>query len=167
MPACSIKMRISIIKDLASLLYEDIHKRNKTAPFIIFVTFIISFAAARLTVIILPGVSIVIRDYHIHHFYYGIALISAAAWIGLVSSKERLHRIGSVLFGAGLGLVTDEIGLLLTCNSEGLNCNYYARGSFDFAVFLGLLFLMIIYFPPFWQRMKKRVGRAVVGRIKR
>ena len=159
-------MRISIFRDLASLLYEDIHKRNKTAPFIIFLSFIVSFAIARLVVINFPRASLVIRDYHIHHFYYGIALISAAAWIGLVSSKERLMNIGSVLFGAGLGLVTDEIGLLLTCNSEGLNCNYYARGSFDFAVFLGLLLLMIIYFPPFWQRARKRIGKAA-GRLRK
>ncbi|MBI2575197.1 hypothetical protein HYV82_04915 [Candidatus Woesearchaeota archaeon] len=154
-------MQIPIVKDLASLAYRDIHRRRKTAPFIILVTFVVSFALARLTVLSLPDFAIVVRQYHIHHFYYGIALISAAAWIALVSNKPRLITLAAVFFGAGLGLVADEIGLLLTCNSEGLDCNYYARGSFDLAVLLGLSFLAFIYFPPFWRKVKSRVARAL------
>ncbi len=158
-------MQIPIVKDLASLAYRDIHRRKKTAPFIILVTFVISFAIARITVLTFPDLAVVVRQYHIHHFYYGIALISAAAWIALVSNKPRLITLAAVFFGAGLGLVADEIGLLLTCNSEGLNCDYYARGSFDLAVLLGLSFFAFIYFPPFWRKVRARAAR-LWGRIR-
>ncbi|MBI2142482.1 hypothetical protein HYU15_03275 [Candidatus Woesearchaeota archaeon] len=156
-------MPIPIIKDLASLAYRDILRRKKTAPFIILVTFVASFALARITVLSFPDFAVVVRQYHIHHFYYGIALISAAAWMALVSNRPRLITLAAVFFGAGLGLVADEIGLLLTCNSEGLNCNYYARSSFDLAVLLGLSFLAFIYFPPFWRKVKSRVARVLAG----
>lgn len=152
-------MQIPIIKDLASLAYKDVHRRKKTAPFIILLTFVASFAIARLTALKFPDFALVVRAYHIHHFYYGVTLISIAAWVALVSNRPRLLTIASLFFGTGLGLVTDEIGLLFTCNSEGLDCNYYARGSFDLAVLLGLSFLAFIYFPPFWRKVKRRVMR--------
>ncbi|MBI2134019.1 hypothetical protein HYU11_05030 [Candidatus Woesearchaeota archaeon] len=145
--------------------YEDIVRRKKTAPFIIFIFFIISFAIARLVVITFEGAALIVRQYHIHHFYYGITLISIAAWIGLVSNKEKLLTLASALFGIGLGLITDEIGLLLTCNSEGLNCDYFARGSFDAAVLISLFFLAVLYFHPFWRRAS-RLYKRIKGRGK-
>ena len=42
------------IKDLKSLLYEDIIRRNKLTPFIIFVSFLVSFGLSRLIVILFP-----------------------------------------------------------------------------------------------------------------
>lgn len=158
-------MRLLIVKDLASLAYKDILRRRKTAPFLIFISFILFFAISRLTVRTFPDFAIIIRQYHIHHFYYGIFLISVAAWIALVSNRQRLMSIAAVMFGAGLGLITDEIGLLLTCNSEGLNCDYYARESFDIAVYIGLFFLAAIYFPPFWLKVKKRAAK-VMSRVR-
>ncbi len=149
-------MPVPILKDLASLAYQDIIRRRKVTPFIIFVSFIASFAAARLTVATFPDFALIVRQYHIHHFYYGIFLISAAAWIALVSDRQRLMSLASILFGVGLGLVTDEIGLLLTCNSEGLGCDYFARASFDIAVLLALFFLASIYFRPFMVQVTSK-----------
>ncbi len=109
-----------LLKDLASLAYNDILKRRKTAPFIVLLTFVVSFSIARLTVITFEGAEIIIREYHIHHFYFGILLITLSAWIALVSNRPRLMTAASIFLGTGLGFITDEIGLLLTCNSEGL-----------------------------------------------
>ncbi len=152
-------MGIPTIRDLASLAYQDILRRKKKEPFLIFVFFILSFIAARFIVITFEDLRVIIRQYHIHHFYYGIALISIAAWIALVSDRERMKSLASILFGVGLGLITDEIGLLLTCNSEGLNCNYFARSSFDAAVLISLALLAFIYFKPFWARIKSRASK--------
>ncbi len=150
------------LRDLASLAHEDIIRRRKTAPFIIFVFFILSFAIARLVVTTFEGIGVMVRQYHIHHFYYGIILISLAAWIGLVSDRERLKNWASAFFGTGLGLIADEIGLLLTCNSEGLNCDYYGRISFDTALLIALFFLAFIYFRPFWMKMRKARIKAAI-----
>jgi hypothetical protein len=144
------------IRDFKSLLYKDIVRRKKTTPFIVMLSFILSFALARLTSLTFPEFNIIWKQYHIHHFYFGIASLAIAGWIALVSNKPRLHTAASILFGSGLGLVTDEIGLLLTCSSDAFSCNYYARQSYDFAVIIVLLFLNIIYFLPFWLRVKSR-----------
>ncbi len=91
-----------------------------------------------------------IKGYHIHHFYWGILLLISSGWLTLVKYK-RLHRrvlkgIASIIFGGGLGLVTDEFGLLLTMEF-GIKGNYWAPQSYyaigvTSAIFLGyLLFL--------------------------
>ena len=91
-----------------------------------------------------------IKGYHIHHFYWGILLLISSSWLALIRYK-RMHRrvfkgIASIMFGGGLGLVTDEFGLLLTMEF-GIKGNYWAPQSYyaigvTSAIFLGyLLFL--------------------------
>lgn len=104
------------------------------------------------------GRNIIIYGYHIHHYFFGVLLIAAAGWLAIVGStylsKERL----SIIYGIGLGLFMDEIGMLLT---EG---DYYTSLSY----LLGLLLLgflaIIIYFPPFWSSARDNViGLKVPG----
>ena len=57
------------------------------------------------------------------------------------------------MIGVGLGLIVDEVGLLLSCTTEGLRCDYaYGDlGSFVSAVFWVLMGLIIlIEFPYSW-----------------
>jgi len=150
-------MATKFFKDFRSLVYKDIVRRKKGTPFIIFISFILSFIFARLTVMLFPTMSLIIMKYHIHHFYYGIGLLIISNWIALVSNRINLFRFASVLFGVGMGLVADEIGLLLTCSSSGFECNYWARQSFDIVVVVSLVFLSIIYFFPFWLRFGARI----------
>jgi hypothetical protein len=147
----------NLLVDLKSLLYWDIVRRKKVTPVIVMFSFILSFAIARITVTLFPDFRVIWNQYHIHHFYYGIALIGIAGWVLLVSDKVRLHRLSAVLYGIGLGLLTDEIGLLLTCSSDAFTCNYYARQSYDIAVILVLLFLNAIYDIPFLWRPRKPI----------
>ncbi|MBW2985599.1 hypothetical protein KY313_03005 [Candidatus Woesearchaeota archaeon] len=155
------------IKDLKSLLYEDIIRRNKLTPFIIFVFFLISFGLSRAVVILFPETSLYIRQYHIHHFYYGIILLFASNWISLVSDRPNLHNIAAGLTGFGLGLVVDEIGLLLTCSSPGFVCNYWHRLTYDVVIWLVGLFFVAIYFEPFWRFIKKEVTWLLPKRSKK
>ena len=152
------KLTANISKDVKSLFYSEIMKRREINPFLIFISFIISFGLSRLIVNLFPDIGLIIKEYHIHHFYYGVALLAISNWICLINNTRRLSRIAAVLFGAGLGLITDEIGLLLTCSSNGKVCDYYARQSYDLAIILTLLFLVLIYLPPFWDKVKKRIG---------
>ncbi|MFH1182535.1 MAG: hypothetical protein V1702_06255 [Candidatus Woesearchaeota archaeon] len=144
----------NIIGDLQSLLYSDIIRRGKITPFIAIVSFILTFGIARLTVTYLPGFSIVWKEYHIHHFYYGILTLAVAGWIALVSNRERMNNLAAAFFGMGLGFITDEIGLMLTCASPAKECDYLARQSYDLAIIIVLLFLNIIYFKPFWRKAR-------------
>ena len=149
------------VRDLRSLLYEDIIKRNKLTPFIIFVFFLISFGLSRLIVIIFPEINLFIKQYHIHHFYYGIILLFASNWISLVSDRPNLHNIAAGFTGFGLGLIVDEIGLLLTCSSPGFVCNYWHRLTYDVVIGFVGLFFVIIYFEPFWKFFKRKIKKLL------
>jgi amino acid transporter len=61
---------------------------------------------------------------HLHHFWYGIALISVAGWMGIAWRNERLYRLYAVLYGLGAGFVGDEVGLLLTFNNYQSELTY-------------------------------------------
>ncbi len=148
-----------LLKDIKELLYPEIIKRKEVNPFIVFSCFIASFAIARLVALFFPEVSLIVNDYHIHHFYYGIGLLIISNWILLVSNSTLISKIAAALFGTGLGLITDEIGLLLTCNSSGKICDYYSRQSYDLAIIITLVFFIIIYFPPVWHHIKQRMKR--------
>ena len=146
-------------------------KKNKKLPFIITVSYLLSFLTIRLLVTIAgsaqtgfakavregpPGVNfyigrnIILFGYHIHHFYFGIILIAIAGWLSLVKNyrKKNINRLG-VMYGIGLGLLMDEIGLLLTWG------DYYSDLSYLLSIFLLGVFLSILYFPSFWKQFKR------------
>jgi hypothetical protein len=143
-------MVLHVLKDVRSVLYGDIIRRNKQTPFIIFISFLLSFAAARAVVVYGPEwLRLFIREYHIHHFYYGFALLAVANWIALTTDRPHMERFAAVLFGVGLGLFIDEFGLLLTCTTPAKDCDYWARQSYDVFMFIAALFLAILYSGPF------------------
>ncbi len=152
---------MKFVKHLHSLLYNDIIRRKKVTPFIIFIFFLLSFFIARMIVYLFPKLNLFIFKYHIHHFYYGIALLVISNWVALVSDDRVLKRISAALFGVGLGLIADEIGIIITCGTAGIGCNplqlYWSRISYDIVIYIVLIFLNIIFLGPFWYRFHKRI----------
>ena len=78
--------------------------------------FITGFSAARIFATLNPTVTVVDphTGIHFHHFWYGLALVIATGWMGLALRNERLDRNLALVFGLGVGLIGDEVGLLLT-----------------------------------------------------
>jgi len=76
--------------------------------------FVVSFFGSRLFATLFPTTVVTQGGIHLHHFWYGIALISVAGWMGIAWRNERLYRLYAVLYGLGGGFVGDEVGLLLT-----------------------------------------------------
>jgi len=90
-----------------------------------------------------------IKGYHIHHFYYGILLLIISNWLTLIKYKKLyknfFKRMTSIMFGGGLGLVSDEFGLLLTMEF-GIKGNYWAPQSY-YAIAIGnVLFIICLLF---------------------
>jgi hypothetical protein len=50
---------------------------------------------------------------HIHHYLWGILLLTAVAALGLIERTPAWHGWMGVLFGVGLALVVDEAALLI------------------------------------------------------
>ncbi|MBU2639639.1 MAG: hypothetical protein KKG75_02940 [Nanoarchaeota archaeon] len=151
---------LKLIKDLKSLWYLDIVRRNKKTPLFVFISFLITFLISRLFANYWIKLSLVISEYHIHHFYYGFALLFISAWIALVTNKETMYDLSAILLGIGSGLVVDEIGLLLTCTSNGKICNYTSRATFDIIVITIGILLLILYSGPFIRFLKRRIIRS-------
>jgi len=92
------------------------------------VSFASSFALARAFTILNPRVVFETSGFHIHHFWYGIVMLAVGGWLGISYNEPRIGRIAAIMFGAGGGLIGDEIGILLTFQSE----SYWAGISYTF-----------------------------------
>ncbi len=78
------------------------------------VAFVASFLGARLFATLNPTVTVVRGGIHFHHFWYGLAMVISAGWLGITLNNERMGRNLAIVFGIGAGLIGDEVGLLLT-----------------------------------------------------
>jgi len=116
------------------------------------VSFVASFAIARIFTTISRNVVLRVGGFHIHHFLYGIILLAVGGWLGISYNEERITRLAAVLYGAGGGLIMDEAGLLLTFG------NYWTEITYTIVViFLGFVFAVILF---------KRYSKAIRAEIR-
>ncbi|MCK5475633.1 MAG: hypothetical protein KAI71_03575 [Candidatus Pacebacteria bacterium] len=121
--------------------------------FVVLVSFLSTFIFVRIYVIlgmfgIIEDPNLYIKGYHVHHLNYGIVIMAIAGFLALVyqNTKNRL-KIG-VLYGIGLGLTFDEIGLWFKLEND-----YWARMSYDAIIIITLIFVSFVYTPSFWHRI--------------
>jgi len=121
---------------------------------VVFTTFLLTFIASRLLVILImgrmiPDLFLHMGQTHVHHLNYGIFLLCTVAGILLffeVSERERWWC--AVAYGFSLALTFDEFGMWLH-----LGGGYWQRASFDAVIVVASLFGMIAFAPPL-QRMR-------------
>lgn len=159
----------------ATQLYRIlVRSRLDEIPFIVFVSFFITFVLARAYVYITnhdvlapPFLSnrVYIFGQHVHHLSFGIFILSVVGFLALYDLKPVIHRRLAVWYGIGLGLTFDEFALWLRLEDD-----YYARITYEVVVSITLLLLSIIYFPSFWHKTGKAfylVSQKSIGRIYR
>ena len=114
-------------------------KEKPNLSMLAIISFIASFIVTRIFTSLNPNTVLISGDYHIHHFWYGIAMLAIGGWIGISVENERLNRVAAILFGAGGGLIGDEIGLLLTFG------NYWTEITYTFVIiFLTFASMLIL-----------------------
>ncbi len=119
--------------------------------FIMLISFLASFATTRTFTAFFPSVTLVVQGYHIHHFWYGLALLAIGGWIGINYHDEQTDRIAAMVFGTGGGLVGDQFGLLVTFG------DYHSGLTYTFVISLfGFVALVTLF---------KRHGRAIVTEV--
>ncbi len=142
------KLRKNQIKEI----YRRGHSQLLELQFIITTSFLITFTVSRAIVVTAgeskPSLELWVGNYHVHHFFFGLLLLSISGWISLVESQKRYKKISAMLYGGGLGLLIDEIGLLLTWG------NYWATQSYIFSIIVIFIFLSIILYE--YNRERKR-----------
>jgi len=124
-------------------------ERIRTRPhlsLLALISFISAFIVARTFTALYPTTIWEIRGLHIHHFWYGLAMLAIGGWLGISIENERLNRVAAVLFGAGGGIIGDEVGLLLTLG------NYWTEITYAFIIaflaFVSILVLLVKYAKP-------------------
>lgn len=75
-------------------------------------SFVAAFAIARVFTTLYPEIIIIHGGFHLHHFWFGIASVVIGGWMLFARKGERAKGLAATLFGAGGGLIGDEIGLL-------------------------------------------------------
>ena len=78
------------------------------------VSFILSVIVARAFTHFFPGAVLISGDLHIHHFWFGIALLAIGGWLGISYNHKEIDMVAAIIYGVGGGLIADEVGLLLT-----------------------------------------------------
>lgn len=94
------------------------------------VSFLASFAVARTFTSFFPSVTFEIQNIHLHHFWFGLALLVVGGWLGINYREDEIDRLAAIIFGVGGGLVGDEVGLLLTFG------DYYSGLTYTFVIAL-------------------------------
>ncbi len=122
---------------------------------ITFTTFLLTFIAARVLVILImtrrmPDLFLHVGQTHVHHLNYGIFLLAAvgALLVFIEHPSDRLRKICALLYGFGMALTFDEFGMWLH-----LGGGYWQRASFD-AVIVLLGFFGVVSFAPTLARMR-------------
>ena len=93
-----------------------------------------------------------VANYHIHHYFYGIILLAIAGWLGITYDDDRIVTLAAVLYGAGGGLIMDEVGLLLSGN-------YWTGITYTLIVVLVAFVLVMILFKAY----SKAISREIEG----
>jgi len=121
-------------------------------------SFIASFAIARAFTSLSPETTVRFSGYHIHHFWFGVALLAIGGWLGISYESKRVDRIAAILFGAGGGLIGDEVGLLLT--EFG---NYWTDLTYTLVItFLALASILIIV-ARYWQSISTEFTEFLIS----
>jgi len=119
--------------------------------FIMLAFFLASFVVARVFTAFFPSAVLEVQGYHVHHFWYGLALLAIGGWLGINYRDDHTERIAAIIFGVGGGLVGDEIGLLVTFG------NYYSELTYTFVISLLAFAFMVT--------LLKRHGQAIITEL--
>jgi hypothetical protein len=119
-------------------------EKIKTKPdlsILALISFISAFAIARAFSSFYPQTILEISGFHIHHFWYGLIMIVIGGWLGISVENERINRVAAILYGAGGGIIGDEVGLLLTFG------NYWTEVTYTFVIiFIAFASALILLF---------------------
>jgi len=121
-------------------------KERPSLSVLALVSFVGSFIIARALTTISPDTVLVSGSLHVHHFWFGLIMLAIGGWLGISYNDVKINRLAAILFGAGGGLIGDEVGLLLTLESE----NYWAGITYTlvtiFVAFVSILILVRLYY---------------------
>lgn len=156
------KIRKKHTSRLRNLLRALFISKLEEIPFIVFLSFLLTFIIARSYVYItandimdLPS-AVFVGNTHVHHLNFGIIILVVSGFVALYDITPKVHRQLAIFYGIGLGLTFDEFALWLRLQDD-----YYASITYDAIITISVILLNIIYFPNFWKRMGGKIKFAI------
>ncbi len=64
--------------------------------FLATLAFLGGFFGARLFHLAFPSLMVITQGIHFHHFWYGLAMMGVAGWLGIVDNDEKFARVYAV-----------------------------------------------------------------------
>lgn len=125
-------------------MLKKIFKSHRLSQILILISFILTFALARIITIAqkLEIVQIQYGPYHLHHFVWGIFLLIICGYIGISFwFTERVRHLMAILFGIGAALTIDEFALWLYL--QDLYWHSLGRISIDAIIYTIAIFSLI------------------------
>ena len=119
--------------------------------FLATIAFLSSFLGSRTFATLNPQIVVIRQGIHFHHFWYGLALIAVAGWLGIARPSGRLSRVYSVVYGLGAGFIGDEVGLLLTFG------DYYSELTYVSLVAAASFIILVMLLLRYGDRVVKEV----------
>jgi hypothetical protein len=144
------------VREMATLRQGGVTARYGLT-FLSLLSFFTSFFGSRVFTTLYPDSVVVSGGIHFHHFWIGILLVAASGGLALSWRNDSLQRVLAVTYGAGLGLIGDEVGLLLTFGDYNSLLTY--------EVVLGALavVLMVILLMVYSHELEEDVLKLTVG----
>lgn len=154
-----VHYHITMGRFFKDILHKVFISKRKEIPFIITISFILSFVITRIWVYLmyqghLPSMFVYIKGVHVHHLNFGIFLLSVIGFITLVYqdfSKRYVHVL-SLIYGIALAWTFDELALWLLLEDD-----YYHRLSYDAIITISAFLLSIVYFQGFYPWIAKKL----------
>jgi hypothetical protein len=115
-------------------------------------SFILSFIVARTFTTFFPSTVLISNGIHIHHFWFGILLLAVSGWLGISYNDVDADRLAAILYGAGGGLIIDEVGLLLTFG------DYWTNLTYTILTVVVTLVIVLILFNSYRQTIIREFG---------
>ncbi|MGH2922608.1 MAG: hypothetical protein ACRDKH_01060 [Solirubrobacterales bacterium] len=125
-----------VLGSVGELYREGIIDTGKEAEFLVFASFLVTFAFIRTSAHMIraqvswwPG-NVTVGGTHIHHLVWGILLLLIFGWLEIaVNPESPFHQVSAVMFGIGAGLTLDEFALWL--NLKDVYWEKQGRASID------------------------------------
>jgi len=155
-----------IIKHPHETLYERLIRRQKgRSVFTILIFFLLAFGLSRSAVYVYGIKHLSHYPFenffgtHVHHFVFGIALVSLIGFLTLSLPPHIIARWKpklSAIYGFGLGWIIDEFGMWLH-----LEDNYYIRGSYDAIIIAVIILINFVYFSKIWKTIFYKLFKSL------
>lgn len=128
---------------------------HKEVPFTIFSGFWLTYIFIRGLVYLFPNLFTNVRGIHIHHFSYGIIILTLVGFYSLVFNPRgrKLFRT-AFIFGVGMAMTYDEFGMWLRLTESGVG-----RTGYDAIALITAGFINLLYLDQHWLKLGQKIRR--------